>query len=89
MKTLRWTILVVIVMFFIVGLGFMAWSGVTMSPNVPKLMGCPDGWYVKPNTSAGTFRCLPNEPPMSCLDGWEKYWDGCMVGCNQIPGKPR
>lgn len=90
MKTLRWTALVVIVMFFIVGLGFMAWSGpIKIKPSFEKLMGCPDGWYVKPGSSSEIFRCKPKEPTMSCLDGYEYYWDGCEVGCTKIPDRPR
>ena len=98
MKTFRWIVLVVITMFFIVGLGFMAWSGPPKpqtqkeqpaTPKLPELIKCPSGWHKKTGTPSDMFRCVPNKPTMSCPDGWVYYFDGCEVGCNKIPDKPR
>lgn len=87
MKTFRWTALVVIVMFFIVGLGFMAWSGPQLKQTdkeegikpvstLPELVKCPSGWHKK----AGVHKlpeivCVPDKPkqPIKCLDGTEYY----------------
>lgn len=88
MKTLKWTVLVVIAMFFIVGLSFMAWSGpqlkqtteedtkVVPASTLPELVKCPSGWHKK----AGVHKlpeivCVPDKPkqPIKCLDGTEYY----------------
>ena len=100
MKTFKWTALVVIVMFFIVGLVVIAWSRSGPSPqkqqtpaqptlsDTVQIMKCPSGWHKKA-TDQETFRCVPNQPTMSCPDGWVYYFDGCEVGCNKTPEPPK
>jgi hypothetical protein len=100
MKTFRWTILVVMVMIFIVGFAFIAWSGPpkasssknqappTLSGTV-QIMKCPNGWHKKTGTGQEVFRCMPNQPAMPCPDGWEYYFDGCEVGCNKKIEPPK
>jgi hypothetical protein len=88
MKTFRWTVLVVIVMFFIVGLGFMAWS--KSAPQTPTTQTtpqqpsptvtaskykCPTGWHKKIGSQYPTIVCAPDKPkqPMECPEGTEYY----------------
>jgi hypothetical protein len=92
MKTLRWTVSVVIAMSFIVGLGVLAWSGpIKLKPHLKKLMGCPQGWHIKSGTGAGVVACIPDEPvpTMECSEGWGYYFTGCEVGCKKIIPPPR
>ena len=102
MKTFRWTVLVVMVMVFIVGLSFVAWSRsgpakpqTQQTPTQPttsetfQIMKCPSGWHKKTGTSSEAFHCVPNQPTMSCPDGWEYYFDGCEVGCNKKLEPPK
>jgi len=85
MKTLKWSILVVIATSFIVGLGVLAWS---KPPMAFKIM-CPQGWHNKPNSGPGVVACIPDEPTMSCPKGWEYYFNGCEVGCKKASDIPR
>jgi hypothetical protein len=98
MKTLKWTVLVVMAMVFIVGFGFMAWSGPPKpqtqkeepaTPNLPQLINCPSGWHKKTGTGPGVFSCVPDKPTMSCPDGWEFYFNGCEAGCLKKADLPR
>ena len=90
MKTLRWTMLVVVVVSLIVGLGFWAWSGPPIKPEI-KVRICPQGWYRDPANvgSSESYICIPHIPSESeiaCPTGWYYYKFGeCAVGCRKAP----
>lgn len=90
MKTVRWLVIGVIVASFIVGLVFMVWSGpIQYQGKLYKIMKCPQGWHRIANTGPEKIACIPDQPTMSCNEGWQYYFTGCEVGCSKIPEPPK
>ena len=89
MKTVRWLVLGVVIASFIVGLGFTVRSETFQKKDLVKIYKCPEGWHRKDNAGPDKIACIPDQPTMSCPEGWNYYFTGCEVGCYKPAPPPR
>ncbi len=85
MKTSRWFVTGLLLMFLVVGLSFTAQSGVKVGKagKLKAVMPCPSGWkMVSGSYATGQYTCKPKKPkPIKCPGSSTYFETECSVGC--------
>ena len=86
MRKVRWYIMAVVFVFFIVSFSSIVWSGPQKIQKktdfIPKVVVmCPNGWH-KISVPGELITCVPDKPePIKCPEGTIYYEAECAVGC--------